>query len=138
PLALRRASAESCSRCRDRDRRVCRSSSGLLQAVDGKQLFVMTLANLAPADEPGMKAATGDPLSDGKGSGSRPLGNGSYLSAGSFFVDASNAPPADVPGRRRETSPCVAHTADVSGMCPHVQRTGNNKVPICRHFSEAL
>jgi hypothetical protein len=27
---------------------------------------------------------------------------------------------------------------DVSGMCPHVQRTDNNKVPICRHFMEAL
>jgi hypothetical protein len=35
-------------------------------------------------------------------------------------------------GRSRETSPCVARTADVSEMCPRVQRADNNKVPICR------
>jgi cyclopropane fatty-acyl-phospholipid synthase-like methyltransferase len=39
---------------------------------------------------------------------------------------------------RRKTSRCDARTADVSGMCPRVQRTDNNKVPICRHFIEAL
>jgi hypothetical protein len=40
--------------------------------------------------------------------------------------------------RRRETSRCVARTADVSEMCPRVLRVDNNKVPICRHFIEAL
>jgi hypothetical protein len=38
--------------------------------------------------------------------------------------------------RRRATSRCDASTADVSEMCPRVQRTDNNKVPICRHFSK--
>jgi hypothetical protein len=37
-------------------------------------------------------------------------------------------------GRRRETSRCVARTADVSEMCPRVLLPGNSKVPICRHF----
>jgi putative flavoprotein involved in K+ transport len=40
--------------------------------------------------------------------------------------------------RRRKTSRCVARTGDVCGMCPRVQRTDNNKVPVCRHFIEAL
>jgi hypothetical protein len=43
--------------------------------------------------------------------------------------------PGGCVGRRREASRYVARTADVSGMCPRVQRTDNNKVPICRHFT---
>jgi hypothetical protein len=46
------------------------------------------------------------------------------------FVDLRDrVSPASCVGRRRETSRCVARTADVSGMCPRVLDSGNTKVP---------
>ena len=41
-------------------------------------------------------------------------------------------------GRRRETSLCVPHTKYVSGMCPCVLGTDNNKLPICRALVSPL
>ncbi len=41
-------------------------------------------------------------------------------------------------GRCRETSCYVARTTGVSVLCPSVLCTDNYKVPICRHFIQAL
>jgi hypothetical protein len=61
-------------------------------------------------------------------------GNASCLLAGSFLSRLLDRGSCRRVGGRRETSRCVPRTADVSGMCPHVQRADNNKVPICRRF----
>ena len=47
-------------------------------------------------------------------------GNGSCLLAGSFLSRLLDRASCKRVGGRRETSRCVARTADVSGMCPHV------------------
>ena len=40
------------------------------------------------------------------------------------------------PEYHRATGSAFCVNLRVSGMCPPVQRTDNNKVPICRHFSD--
>ena len=66
------------------------------------------------------------------------LGNGNRLLAGSFLRCSSSSVLPGRVRRRRKTSQCVARTRNVSGMCPRVLEADNSKVPICRHFSEAL
>ena len=65
-------------------------------------------------------------------------GNGSHVLAGSLPSELVAPVRQNGVGRRHKATQCVARTADVSGMCPRVLRTDNNKVPIYRHFTEAL
>ena len=53
--------------------------------------------------------------------------NGSSLFAGISSINAIVSRPGSWVRRRHETSRCVALTADVSEMCPRVQRTDNTK-----------
>ena len=75
-----------------------------------------------------------DHLSVGKGQDPANRGNRSYLLAGKSADRLVDRPCQGCVGRRREASRCVARTKYVSGMCPRVLETDNNKVPIYRYF----
>jgi hypothetical protein len=62
--------------------------------------------------------------------------NGHCFFAGISSIIASVSRPEGCVRRRREASRCAARTADVSGMCPRVLQTDNNKCPFAGTFKE--